>query len=321
MSLLLAVVLFSCKKETLTETTANGKLSAALTESGRPVTFVTRENATATGWMASIADGVNLAQLSIPCSHDAGATVEPISGTAKCQNLSITDQLKAGIRFVDIRCRHINNAFAIHHGSIYQNLNFDDVINACFTFLNTNPGETIVMSVKEEYDPTGNTRTFEQTFDSYVAKNPSQWYEGASVPALGQVRGKIVLLRRFSAASLPKGIDATNWADNTTFSISNSDAQLRIEDNYVVNDNNSKWNNITSLLGEAKTGSLSTLYISFTSGYKPLIFSIPSITTVSDVINPNVSSYFTTNTTGRYGIIPMDFSESTRAGLIYKTNF
>ncbi len=320
-SLLLAVVLFSCKKDYLTEGADKAELNTALTASGRPVTFVSRADVTATGWMASIANGANLTQLSIPGSHDAGATVEPVSGTAKCQSLSISDQLRAGIRFLDIRCRHINDAFAIHHGSIYQNLNFDDVMNACFTFLNTNPGETIVMSVKEEYDPTGNTRSFEQTFDSYVAKNPTQWYQGAAVPTLGEVRGKIVLLRRFGATSLPKGIDATNWADNTTFSISNSDAQLRIEDNYVVNDNNVKWNNISSLLGEAKAGALNTLYIAFSSGYKPLIFGIPSITSVSNTINPKLADYFTTHTIGRYGIIPMDFSESGKAGLIYKTNF
>lgn len=314
------VVLFSCKKESLTGSANSAKLGA-LTADGRPVVFATKATATPTGWMASVADAVNLTQLSIPGSHDAGARYEPVSGTAKCQNLTIGDQLNAGIRFLDIRCRHIDNAFAIHHGSIYQNLNFDDVLNACFTFLNLNPGECIVMSVKEEYDPSNNTRTFEQTFDSYVQKNPSQWYTGASVPTLGQVRGKIVLLRRFAASVTPKGIDATNWADNTTFSVSNNDAQLRIEDNYVVSDNNAKWNNITALLGEAKTGPGTTLYISFTSGYKPLIFGIPSITTVSNAINPNVSSYFTSNTTGRYGIIPMDFSESGKASLIYQTNF
>src|SRR5439155_23215825 len=131
-------------------------------------------------------------------------------------------------RFVDIRCRHIGDAFAIHHGSIYQNMNFDDVLNACFSFLTSNPGECIIMSVKEEYDPSNNTRTFEQTFDAYTAKNPTHWYLGDAVPTLGSVRGKIVLLRRFSAASTPKGIDATNWADNTTFTINNAASQLRV---------------------------------------------------------------------------------------------
>ncbi|OQP51963.1 phosphatidylinositol diacylglycerol-lyase [Niastella populi] len=275
----------------------------------------------ATSWMQSLPDSYLLSQLSIPGSHDAGASYEPISGTARCQSLTIAEQLNAGIRFLDIRCRHIDNAFAIHHGSIYQNLNFDDVINACISFLTSNPGECIIMCVKEEYDPSNNTRSFEQTFNTYTQKNPSRWYLGATIPALGAVRGKIVLVRRFGATSTPKGIAATNWADNTTFTINNSESQLRVQDNYVVPDNNNKWTNVTNLLTEAKNGNSTTLFINFTSGYRSLIFNIPSITTVSNNINPRITSYFTTNTQGRFGIIPMDFSDANKAALIAQTNF
>jgi len=80
-------------------------------------------------WMSSLNGSLSLSQFSIPGTHDSMALYEPVSGTAKCQNLSLGDQLNAGVRFIDIRCRHINNAFAIHHGSIYENANFDDVLN------------------------------------------------------------------------------------------------------------------------------------------------------------------------------------------------
>lgn len=272
-------------------------------------------------WMTGLPDNTNLARITIPGTHDSGARFEPIGGTAKCQNLTIGEQLEAGVRFLDIRCRHIGDAFAIHHGSIYQNLNFTDVITACLSFLDNHPGETIIMCVKEEYDPTGNTRSFEQTFDSYVAVNPGRWHMGASVPNLGSVRNKIVLLRRFGAASTPKGIDATNWADNTTFTSSNADATLRVQDQYVVPDNNAKWTGVTNLFSEANASTNNTLFINFTSGYKSLIFGIPSITTVSNNINPRINTYFTTNTYGRYGIIPMDFVDATRAQLIVESNF
>jgi len=174
-----------------------------------------------TNWMGALNSNYTLSQFSVPGSHDAGARYEPVSGTAICQTLTISDQLNAGVRFLDIRCRHYYDAFTIHHGSVYQNLNFDDVLNACTSFLNSNPTECIIMSVKEEYNAAGNTRTFEQTFDSYTAKNPGYWYLGANIPVLSSVRGKIVLLRRFSAVTTPKGIDASNWADNTTFTINN----------------------------------------------------------------------------------------------------
>lgn len=305
--MVVVIVLAGCKKDV--QSTASNVTTNAVAA-----------NATTTGWMQSLPDTYLVSQLSIPGSHDAGARYEPVAGTAKCQSLTIGDQLNAGIRFLDVRCRHIDDAFAIHHGSIYQNLNFDDVLNACWSFLSSNPSECIIMSVKEEYDPSNDTRTFEQTFDSYTQKNPSGWYLGATIPTLGSVRGKIVLLRRFSAATTPKGLDATNWADNTTFSI-NGNASLRVQDNYQVSDNSTKWTNITNLLTEAKNGSNSTLYIDFTSGYKSLIFGIPSITSVSNTINPQITSYFTANTKGRYGVIPMDFSDAAKATLIYQTNF
>jgi 1-phosphatidylinositol phosphodiesterase len=318
--LLMAVAicgLFGCKKD-FVDNTRPGKVTtdnSQHTNAGAALSF------SLNSWMGTIPNERNLAGISIPGTHDSGARFEPIGGTAKCQDLTITQQLDAGIRFLDIRCRHIGDAFAIHHGSIYQNLNFNDVVTACYAFLAANPTETIVMSVKEEYDPTSNTRSFEQTFDSYTAQQPGRWYLSSAIPNLGDVRGKIVLLRRFGASATPKGIDATNWADNTTFTINNGNATLRVQDQYQAPDNNVKWSNITSLFNEAKTGSQSTLYVNFTSGYKPLIFGIPSITTVSNAINPQINTYFTSNTHGRYGILPMDFANADRSNLIISTNF
>lgn len=307
--LLLAISFSSCKKEDISPDLKLQELAVAQVPPASNT------------WMTVLSDNTSIAALSIPGTHDSGARVEPVSGTAKCQNLTIAEQLEAGIRFLDIRCRHIGNAFAIHHGSVYQNLNFNDVLLACNTFLGNHPGEVIVMSVKEEYDASGNTRTFEQTFDSYVQQYSNRWSLGAAVPTLGQVRGKIVLLRRFGVTSTPKGIDATSWGDNTTFTINNGNATLKVQDQYVVPDNNVKWNNISALLTDAATQSNNTLYINFASGYKSLIFSIPSITTVSAAINPKITNYFTTNTHGRYGVVLMDFAESTKSTLILNTNF
>ena len=271
-------------------------------------------------WMGVVADQTSIAAMSIPGTHDSGATKEPVSGTAKCQNLSIADQLNAGVRYLDVRCRHIDNAFAIHHGAIYQNLNFNDVLNACINFLNSNPTETIIMSVKEEHTPSNNTRTFEQTFDTYVQQNPAKWDLGNNIPTLGSIRGKIRLLRRFSAAS-PKGIDATAWADNTTFEINNAAANLKIQDFYNVNDVNTKWTSVETQLNAAKNDTSNRLYLNYGSGYKAGIFGIPNINTVANAINPKITTFFSNNTHGKYGIIPLDFIDSGRSQLIINTNF
>lgn len=268
-------------------------------------------------WMTPLNGTLPLSQFSIPGTHDSGARFEPISGTAKCQNLTIGEQLAAGVRFLDIRCRHMDNAFVIHHGQVYQNINFADVLNSTLGFLDANPGETVIMSVKEEHTPEGNSRSFEATFDSYVAQTPSRWLLGSGIPTLAAARGKIVLFRRFGASSLPKGIDASNFPDNTTFS---TGGQLRIQDQYTVPNNDPKWEAILAILNEARYGGPNTLYVNFTSGYKSLTFGIPSITTVSNNINPRLSTFFTSNPSGRFGSILMDFADAARCAQIYNTN-
>ncbi|WP_309434196.1 phosphatidylinositol-specific phospholipase C [Chryseobacterium sp.] len=314
-----ASIFFSCSNDSILERDSNENVVASLTKTtGKASLLPIAMNS----WMSGLQDNISLSKISIPGTHDSGARVDPpvLSGTAKTQDLSIAEQLNAGVRFLDIRCRHIDNAFAIHHGAIYQNLNFDDVLNACYAFLNSHPSETIIMSVKEEYDASNTTRSFEQTFDSYVQKNPSKWDLGANIPTLGSVRGKIKLLRRFSSGTT-KGINASPWADNTTFDINNSGVQLKVQDYYKVTNNDDKWNGISSLLNEAKNDTNGKLFVNFTSGYKPGIFGIPSIPTVSNNINPRLKTFFQTNTQGSFGIMPIDFVNAELSELIVKTNF
>lgn len=311
----LVLTFSACKKEQQeTEKFSGPKLKENVNPSAALASF------SLNNWMSVLADQNSIALISIPGTHDSGATIEPVSGTAKCQNLSIADQLNAGVRYLDIRCRHIDNAFAIHHGAIYQNLNFNDVLNACINFLNSHPTEAIIMSVKEEHTPSNNSRSFEQTFDSYVQQNPGKWDLGNNIPTLGSIRGKIRLLRRFSGSS-SKGIDATAWADNTTFDINNAAANLKVQDFYNVNDVNTKWTRIETLLNEAKNDTSNKLYLNYASGYKAGVFSIPSITTVSNSVNPKITTFFTNNTHGKFGIIPLDFVDSGRSQLIVNTNF
>ena len=268
-------------------------------------------------WMTPLDGALRLSQLTIPGTHNAGARFEPLSGTAKCQNLTVREQLDAGVRLMDIRCRHINDAFSIHHGQVYQKISFTDVLNDTFGFLAANPGETVIMSINQTYKAENNTRSFEATFDSYVAQNPKKWQLSASIPTLNEARGKIVLLRRFSAKGLPKGIDASKWPNNTTFSIGKT---LRIQDRYVVSDNNAKWDSIDKLIKEAKAGDPDKLYLNFASGYRPGLLGIPNITKVSNSINPRLATFFRANPKGRYGVVLMDFIDAETASLIYKTN-
>lgn len=319
LSIATATVFFSCSEGLVERDSNETGLTSANKASYKVASLAPLEM---NSWMAGLQDNISISKISIPGTHDSGARIDApvVTGTAKTQDLSIAEQLNAGVRFLDIRCRHIDNSFTIHHGAIYQKLNFDDVLNACYAFLESHPSETIIMSVKEEYDASNTTRSFESTFDSYTQKNPSKWDLGTNIPILGEVRGKIRLLRRFSAGTA-KGINATSWADNTTFEINNPGAQLKVQDYYKVTNNDDKWNGVSNLFNEAKNSNNNRLFINFTSGYKPGIFGIPSIPTVSNAINPKLKTFFQSNTKGSYGILPIDFMNAELSELIVKTNF
>ena len=317
--LLFALTTLSCQRDEFTP------IGAAIATNDlmklQSLAVAAKINPIGTDWMQYLADHTLLSTITIPGTHDAGARFEPVQGTAKTQNLTIAEQLNVGVRFLDIRCRFFEDSFTIHHGAIYQNMNFDDVLVACQTFLKAHPSETIVMSVKEEHTPSGNSMSYEQRFLKYSQAYAGLFRLANSLPTLGEARGKIVLLRRF-AASQALGINAANgWQDNTSFTISNAEATLKVQDAYQVSNNNTKWTAITSLLQERNTTSNNALYLNFTSGYQKTLWVIPNIPAVSNTINPQLMHYFSQQPSGRFGIIITDFIHSDLSNRIFKTNF
>lgn len=210
-------------------------------------------------WMKELSGDINLSELTIPGTHDTGARYG--GAFVECQEMTLKEQLEAGIRFIDIRCRHFNNAFTIHHAAFYQNMNFQDVCNACGEFLISHPSECIIMLVKEEHTADENTpnQTFEDVFDSYIRGHEDFWYLNDSIPTLDEVRRKVVLLRRFAANRNPKGIDASNWRDNATFDIQIPGGTLKIQDQYAPGGDwvgtSTKWSKVEDHLNNAKNSS------------------------------------------------------------------
>ncbi|QTB15497.1 phosphatidylinositol-specific phospholipase C domain-containing protein [Lysinibacillus sphaericus] len=154
-------------------------------------------------WMSSLDNSIRISELSIPGTHGSMALHSPlnlISDYVINQTANLTTQLNAGIRYIDIRCRHYHNLFAIHHGAAFQHAWFDTgVLDPIRTFLRNNPGETILMRVQQEYNPTGNTRSFEATFAAYHNRYQDIFWNptGSTNPTLGETRGKIILLQQF----------------------------------------------------------------------------------------------------------------------------
>jgi 1-phosphatidylinositol phosphodiesterase len=271
-------------------------------------------------WMARLDDDRALAELSIPGTHDTGALFEPYPGLSRTQDLTIAEQLAAGVRFFDVRCRHFQDGFAIYHGAIDQDQRYDQVLATMFAFLDAHPAEALIVSVMEESNPFQVTRSFEATFADYLARAPERWSLAPTLPRLGEVRGKLVLLRRFPATAAPLGIDATAWPDNAHFSIEN-DASLRIQDIYRVSDNAVKWAAITALLDEARVGGASTLFLDYTSGYQT-IDELSNIPSVSDDINRRLDVLLAdpANRRARLGVLVMDHVTAARVQAVIATN-
>ncbi len=270
-----------------------------------------------THWMAGIDGERPLSQISIPGTHGSAALYEVWPDTAICQDATIAQQLNFGIRLLDIRCRHVHDAFQIYHGCVSQKLTFAEVLQEVTAFLKSHPTECVLMSVREEYTAEGDTRSFDATFDSYVAADPARWWLGAGVPALNAVRGKIVLIRRFHSAR-DEGINGSFWPDNRIFSAGN----LSVEDCYTVADNKVKWRQISNALAAASAdANTDVLHLIFASGYQSRFLGIPGISRVSTAINPRLASFFKSAPPGHYGCVLMDFADAAHARLVYRSNF
>lgn len=222
------------------------------------------------GWMAHLPDDARISDLSLPGTHD---TMSFHGGDAvQTQSLSLQDQLNAGIRVLDIRARHSNDLFKIFHGSVYQHAVFgEDVLKPVIAFLRAHPRETVLIRLKEEYDPTENTRSFADTFLGYMNTFNSEaqdtygrfvWRpDGSTNTALGQVRGKIVFMlqpSRFDASTL--GAWGIPYDDGDLMSI---------QDDYHLTTNwdlYGKWERIRDHLHAADQGDRHRIYINYLSG-------------------------------------------------------
>lgn len=181
-------------------------------------------------WMKYVDNSKFLDELTIPGTHDSGTCsvdndTEPQSSQAKCQQDYIPTQLLEGIRYFDIRLgkNDENGDPGIDHGACYllkkdgNFMHLSDVIGYFNTFLSENPTEALIMLVSRGNGEATN-ESLTTAFGKVLDENPDLFYTSSRIPTLGEVRGKIVLLRRFglagnSVSSHTWGLDLTQWDD------------------------------------------------------------------------------------------------------------
>lgn len=206
-------------------------------------------------WMQKFCDSALLSELAMPGTHDSG-TYKDVGGDAvTTQCLNFTQQLSVGIRVFDIRIRHINNAFTLHHGTVYLKVPFGTFLSEITQFLSRNPSETVLFRLKKEHkDGHGNTRSMEQTLEVYLNACRAWYLKTTSTSVtLGEARGKFIIL---------------NDCDDFNQVGINYDS-LSIQDEYSLDSNwdlYEKWEDVRSHLTLSMNGDKQTWFMNYLSG-------------------------------------------------------
>jgi len=145
-------------------------------------------------WMSKLDDTMLVTHVTMPGSHESACRTG--GHFARCQTWSIGDQLKAGIRSLDIRCRSYGDKFQIIHGIINCHLRFDTVLKYCEDFLKENPSEFIVMRIRKEAGPIYRGKPFHEIYREYASRDVFL-QTNKKQPTVGEVRSKIIVIKTF----------------------------------------------------------------------------------------------------------------------------
>ena len=167
--------------------------------------------------MARLPDNKKIILINIPGSHDSTAYNINMFGSvfAKTQDLNILEQLKIGIRKLDIRvtfhqcslycgisqietehdidlicCHGICDCYYINDNGVKKNITYKDVLLDIKQFLEENPAETIILSTYSgRGNANNNLRRATEIFEKFVGDISIKYNNNLT---LGDVRGKII---------------------------------------------------------------------------------------------------------------------------------
>ncbi|KAJ8000256.1 hypothetical protein DPEC_G00202950 [Dallia pectoralis] len=239
-------------------------------------------------WMAHIPDNRSLSEITMPGTHNTMALYGGV--LSECQSWSLPLQLRAGVRFLDVRVRHVSGNLTIHHGVSYQWAHFGDVLEAVGDFLSDYPNETVLMRLKEELSETSDIYG---AVVSYIHRygNWSQLWHSRLMPTLGEIRGKLVILQDFTGPALGMHYWSLDIADKWKVP-----TLLHVEE---------KWQSVYQHLELAPVGDMARTFLTYSSGAG--LFAYPR--SVSQRVNVRLYDYLRAQAgqKRRLGIITMDF--------------
>lgn len=263
-------------------------------------------------WMSDLADDTIINEMSIPGTHNAGAKHSLFDVSGKCQDMTIKNQLKIGVRFLDIRLQLVNNKFMVVHDFVNQKLAFSKVLEDIDSYIKNNPGEFLIISLKEDADPKSSNLDFDSALVEVLSEYQTIVLDNSLPNILKEARGKIYILNRFDESTV--GIPArSGWRDSASFEM----GSLYVQDYYSVDTVEAKKTEIINAINYAQTND--KLVINFTScyidgGFPPMYAGTPA-----SVINPwlfeVVNDY-----DNRLGVVLVDFITEELAREIYMRN-
>ncbi len=289
-------------------------------------------------WMSTLRSDVSITAINMPGTHDSATKYVNFSPIAKTQDGSIAEQLYRGVRYFDMRYKLTDDEkFVAAHGiadckKAYgfgaEDFTAGDAIKMCSDFLKNNPGETILFQLKEENSSSG-TAFFDKFYDQFIKGNEELWYLENRIPTVGEVRGKIVLLRVVSVDSSrfndsDCGIDFSAYpyvpekqvinfirGDIRKLSTGEAYAQMYVQDSYKLGGDD-KWEAVTTFLESDLSPDDFNICLTSCVG-----LGIPLMN--SRIINHRLEKYdFKDGET--YGIIAMDHVPEDVCRSIYMTN-
>ncbi|ROL41439.1 hypothetical protein DPX16_6837 [Anabarilius grahami] len=238
--------------------------------------------------MKTLDDKKLISDITIPGTHDSLALYG--GPAAECQAWSLEDQLKAGIRYFDLRVSGFG--LRIMHGVISQHTTFHDVFNTIKKFLSKYKTETVLVRVKPVLFL---LKSKVPDLVENVIENDISWVE-EEIPKIGEVRGKIVFVQK---NGFQLGIPLFETDEHNDYIVTD-----------VITKNEKIIRHLTEARDEQNRADQVVLNYSSGTGW-PKLRLLKNPKNVASQINPLLYEYLNneskTNPKPCFGVIAMDF--------------
>jgi len=279
--LFIAFLLFSCKKDSGNEDSGNEEILSPMhldcCSGDQPLpTYGHRDN-----WMKDVDDELYLSEIAIPGSHDAGADKHSTDvGThwpwGITHDFGFINQAYIGVRWFDIRLEYDDGNLNVHHAGYDLSKQFHDILDWSVGYVNTYPTEVIILMVKQENSSASDTDFGNAVYEKIEQHGLQHFYLQNNVPQLGDVRGKVCIVRRFhNVINKDFGIEFS-WADNATGLTSESYREtdgigLWAQDHYSLHtvSTGTKYDQYVHMVEKAHNEhNPNTFFLNFVSGHR-----------------------------------------------------